>query len=231
MQMLKNDVIAYTVSRVANGGCYISIQNGEVLVQAPWYITKEKIQALVEEKAKWISEKIREYENQAIKKRNYVIGKQVKILGENFKLELNYQNVKLPKLEVNEEVVNITMPIRYKKIDSSDIVGILLEKMYERLAMREIEDVMEKTRTMLGIAPEDYEIKRMKNAIAKCDENKKITINPDIVRYSRETIEYVVLHEFCHLKYKTHAKGFYDMLKQYKPNYITQEKKLENLVY
>lgn len=231
MQMLKNDVIAYTVSRVANGGCYISVQNGEVLVQAPWYITKEKIQALVEEKAKWISEKIREYENEAIKKRKYVIGKQIKILGENFKLEVNYENVKLPKLEVNEKVVNITMPIRYKKIDSSDIVGILLEKMYERLAMQEIEDVMEKTRIMIGIAPEDYEIKRMKNAIAKCNENKKITINPDIVRYSRETIEYVVLHEFCHLKYKTHAKGFYEMIKQYMPNYKKQEEKLKNVSY
>ena len=84
---------------------------------------------------------------------------------------------------------------------------------------------------MLGFAPEDYEIKRIKNAIAKCGENKKITINPDIVRYSRETIEYVVLHEFCHLKYKTHAKGFYEMIKQHMPNYKSQEKKLENVVY
>lgn len=231
MQMLKNDVIAYTVSRVANGGCYISVRNGEVLVQAPWYITKEKIQSLVEEKAKWISEKLREYENESIKKRNYVIGKQVKILGENFKLEIHYENVKLPKLEVSERVVNITMPVRYKKIDGSDIVGILLEKMYERLAIQEIEDVMEKTRIMLGIAPEDYEIKRIKNTLAKCDENKKITINPDITRYSRETIEYVVLHEFCHLKYKTHAKGFYEMLKKYIPNYKVQEQELKNVIY
>ena len=47
MQLIKNDVITYTVSRVANGNCYISIQNGEVQVQAPWYITKEKIQTLM----------------------------------------------------------------------------------------------------------------------------------------------------------------------------------------
>lgn len=231
MQMIKNDVIAYTVSRVVNGGCYISVQNGEVLVQVPWYITKEKIQALVEEKAKWISEKIREHENESIKKRNYVIGKQVKILGENFKLEMNFENVKLPKLEVNENLVNITMPIKYKKQDNSDIVGILLEKMYERLAEQEIEYAMEKTRIMLGFAPEDYEIKRIKDAVAKCKEDKKIIINPDIVRFSRETIEYIIMHEFCHLKYKTHAKGFYEMLKQYMPNYKEQEKKLENVVY
>lgn len=231
MQISRNNVITYTVSRVANRGCYISVQNGEVMVQVPWYTTKEKIQALVEEKAKWISEKIREYENESIKNRNYVIGKQIKILGENFKLEINYENIKLPKLEVNEKVVNIAMPIKYKKVDCNDIVGILLEKMYERISIQEIEDIMEKTRIMLGFAPEDYEIKRMKNSIAKCDETKKIVINPDIVRHSRETIEYIILHEFCHLKYKTHAKGFYEMIKQYMPNYKLQEKKLENVVY
>lgn len=231
MQILRNNVITYTVNRVANKGCYISVQNGEVLVQVPWYTTKEKIQALVEEKAKWISEKIREYENEAIRNRNYVIGKQIKILGNNFNLEIKYENIKLPKLEVNEAIVYITMPAKYKKADCTDIVGILLEKMYERIAIEEIEDVMEKTRIMLGFAPEDYEIKRMRNSIAKCSEAKKITINPDIVRYSKETMEYIILHEFCHLKYKTHAKGFYEMIKRYIPNYKLQEEKLQNVVY
>lgn len=231
MQLVKNDVIAYTVSRVANGGCYISVQNGEVQVQAPWYITKEKIQTLVEEKAKWISEKLREYEDESIKKRNYVLGKQVKILGENFKLELQYDNVKLPKLAVEEKIVKITMPNRYKKVDTSDIVGILLEKMYERLARQEIEDAMEKTRIMIGIAPEDYEIKRIKNTLAKCGNDKKIIINPDIAMYSRETIDYIILHEFCHLKYKTHAKKFYEMIEQYMPNYEEQARKIGNLNY
>ena len=231
MQLIKNDVITYTVSRVANGNCYISIQNGEVQVQAPWYITKEKIQTLVENRAKWISEKLREYENESIKKRNYVLGKQVKILGENYKLALQYENIKLPRLEVEKKMVKITMPIRYKKMDTNDIIGILLEKMYERIASQEIENAMEKTRLMLGIAPDDYEIRRMKNTLAKCGNDKKIIINPDIAVYSRETIDYIILHEFCHLKYKTHARKFYEMIKQYMPNYEEQAKKIENVNY
>ena len=50
-------------------------------------------------------------------------------------------------------------------------------------------------------------------------EEKKIVISPDIVKYDRRTIEYIVLHEFCHLKYKTHSKGFWQMIKTYMPNY------------
>ncbi len=231
MQAIKNDVIAYNVCRVANGGCYISVQNGEVQVQAPWYITREKIQTLVEEKAKWISEKLREYENENIKKRNYISGKKIKILGDYFNLVIIYENIKLPKLVVEEKIVKITIPNKYKRLDVSDIIGILIEKMYERIAIKEIEDAMEKTRIMLGIAPEDYEIKRIKHTLGKCSNNKKIMINPDIVMFSKEIIDYIVLHEFCHLKYKTHARKFYQMLEKYMPNYTEYENIIGNFNY
>jgi len=226
MSMLRNDVIAYTVSRAMGNSFYISVQNGEVIVSAPWYLSKEKIQAVVHEKAKWISEKIREYEDKEIQKRNYVNGRNVKILGENYKLVISYENTKLPKLEVVENEIKIAMPVKYKKLDNSDVVGIMLEKMYDRIAEEEIENIMEKTRIMLGFAPEDYEIKRMRERLAKCDEDKKITINPDIAVYSREAIEYIVLHEYCHLKYKTHAKGFYEMIEKYMTNYKKFEKEI-----
>ena len=49
--------------------------------------------------------------------------------------------------------------------------------MYEQIANNEIENIMEKTRKMLGIAPEDYEISKIKDGLAKCV-NGKITINP-----------------------------------------------------
>ena len=49
--------------------------------------------------------------------------------------------------------------------------------------------------------------------------------------YSQEVVDYVILHEFCHLKYKNHTKSFYSMLKTYMPNYEKIEKKLEKVSY
>ena len=69
----------------------------------------------------------------------------------------------------------------------------------------------------MGFAPEDYIIKRLKeNKMAEClSQEGIIVINPDIVKYSKETIEYIIIHEFCHLKYKTHSKKFYELEKKY----------------
>ena len=59
--------------------------------------------------------------------------------------------------------------------------------------------------------------------------DKKITINPEVVKYNRKVIDYVVMHQYCHLKYKTHSKGFYKLLEQYKPDYKKCEEILLNI--
>jgi len=231
MNGLNSNVIAYTIDRALNNSFYISVQNGEVLVKAPWYFSREKIEEVIEEKKKWITEKLRQYENENIKKRNYIKNNKVKILGENYSLKILYANIKLPKLNVENKVVEITIPAKYKKIDNSDIIGILIEKMYDQIAEREIECSMEKMRVMMGIAPEDFEIKRMKNVLGVCTDEKKIIINPDIAIYGKNVIDYIVLHEYCHLKYKNHTRSFYDLLEKYMPNYEKSAEKISNFKY
>ena len=80
---------------------------------------------------------------------------------------------------------------------------------------------------MLGIAPEEYEVMKIKNTLGKCV-NGKITINPELMQFKREIIEYVIAHEFCHLKYKTHGKRFYEIIEKYMPEYEKYEREIQN---
>lgn len=226
----KNNVITYTVNKVSTNNLYISVQNGEVIINAPWYTTSAEIQKMVEEKKKWILSKIAEYEKSYGDKRENTKIENVKILGKNYKLVVQYKNVKMPELKVENKEIQVKLPHIYKKMKNPDAIEVIINKMYEKIAEKEIENAMEKTRIMLDMAPEDYEIRRIENTLAVC-KNKKITINPEIVKYSRDVIEYIVLHEFCHLKYKNHTKSFYNMLKTYMPNYEKIEKKLEKVSY
>ena len=93
MSNFKNNIIAYTVDRASVSGLYILVANGQVVVRAPWYLSTQKIQQYVEEKTKWIVEKLREHEDKKIEKRNYIQNKTVKILGKNFALKIIYKNI------------------------------------------------------------------------------------------------------------------------------------------
>lgn len=144
--------------------------------------------------------------------------KMVKIFGVNYNLDITYKYIKTPTLNVEEKVIKIVLPNKYKKINKETILEILLDKMYDAIAEKELEHIMEKVRVTLKFAPEEYEIARIDKTLGKCLADK-IIINPDIVMYRKETIEYIIFHEFCHLKFKKHSKKFYDMIKSYMPNY------------
>lgn len=221
----RDNVITYTVNKAINTNMYITVQNGEVVVNAPWYFTSNKIQQMVQEKKNWILSKIQEYEE------NLPNMQSVRIFGKNYDIQVKYKNIKLPELSLEKNYkIEIILPNKYKKVGNEQILKISIEKMYEQIANNEIESIMEKTRKMLGIAPEEYEISKMKNVLGKCADGK-ITINPELMKFKKEIIEYVVAHEFCHLKYKTHSVKFYEMLKKYKPNYETIAKQIPNLKY
>ena len=149
------------------------------------------------------------------------LGKSVKIFGKTISVNVIYSKIKNPELDLVGNIINVYLPSKYKRNGNVGIVKLAIEKMYQEIARVEIENVMEKTRLMLGYAPEDYEIKNIKNGLAKCTKDKKIIINPQIVKYSKKTIESIILQEYCKLKYRPNSKNFIEMLKHYMPNYET----------
>ena len=209
---MKN-VITYTVNKNFNNELYLSVQNGEVVVKAPWYYTKGQIQNIIKEKRKWILNKLKECEEN--KEKEYIRNEIVKLLGEDCRVIINYKNLKKPTLEVEGKNIKISLPNIYKKLNRDEILVKLIEKLYDIVANQELECIMEKIRKTLGFAPEDYTIKRLENEMAVCmSEERVIVINPDIVKYDKETIEYIIIHQFCHLKYKTHSKKFNELIEK-----------------
>ena len=150
----------------------------------------------------------------------------IKLLNKktNLEKELCKTTKILGELDLNVKEITVYLPNKYKRNNNIDIIKLALEKMYDEIARIEIENVMEETRVMLhGLAPENYIIKRISNKLAKTLKDKTIVINPEIVKYNKEVLRYVVLYEFCHLKYKTNSKKFWQMIEEYMPFYEEYE--------
>ena len=223
---MKNNVIMYSVNKSINRDLYISVQNGEVLVQAPWYTTNYKIQQVIESKKEWIIKKLKEYEG---KKYQEISLRPIQVLGTTYELKISYKNISDIECSLDNKIIKFCLPKSYKKMDRELLTDLLMDKLYMKIAQNEIENYMEKIRVLTGMAPEDYSLMNMDNCIAKCTEDKKIIINPRIFKYKKETIEYIILHEYCHLKYKNHSKYFYNMISKYMPNYKDFE--IKNIKY
>ena len=85
----------------------------------------------------------------------------VPVLGTDYKVKIVYKNVKVAELDVEDKLIKISLPNKHKKENNEKILDLAIEKMYEQIANVEIERAMEKTRIMLGFAPEEYEIAKI----------------------------------------------------------------------
>lgn len=223
----ENKTIAYTVSKAKVKNIYISIQDGEVVVKAPWYVTAEQIQSVVENKRKWIMNALEKYSVSPRKAKEYCEGERFQILGKSYVLSIYFQMTNKAELKVNNESIDIILPLDYAKKDNSQLVSKLIDKMYYMIAEKEVEASMEKMRKLTGLAPEEYRIKKTKTLWGSCSSNRKITINQNLMMYSKKAIDYVVLHEICHLRYMNHSKKFWDMVATYMPDYKEAERELK----
>ena len=225
-----NQVISYTVDKNFSGNLAISVVDGQVAISAPWYVSNRKINQVIIDKKNWILQKLAEYEEKNHVKKSLLEKDTVKVFGEDYHLKISYQLIGSPELTLENKLIMIHLPVKYRNIDNTKIVNFILQKFYRRLAEKEIEKVMEKNRVNLKLAPNDYKVERMDGALGRFMEEKKIIIiNPEVVKYNKTILEYVILHEFCHLKYKTHGKNFYKMIEKYIPNYQEIENQIKGM--
>ena len=84
-----------------------------------------------------------------------------------------------------------------------------------------VKENIEKYATLLKVAPNKVRIRDIKYAWGSCSSNKNITISKKLAKKEEKLVEYVVLHEMCHLKHMNHSKEFWDLVGKYLPEYKT----------
>lgn len=89
-----------------------------------------------------------------------------------------------------------------------------------------VEKNIKKYSKIIGVSPNKVRIKAINYAWGSCSSNKNITINLKLAKKEEKLIEYVVLHEICHLKYMNHSKEFWKLVEINMNDYKECRKKL-----
>lgn len=73
-------------------------------------------------------------------------------------------------------------------------------------------------------------VRKMKTRWGSCSNNGTILLNTDLVKAPIDCIEYVIVHELCHLRERTHTPRFYRILSRYMPDWERRKARLEKVV-
>jgi predicted metal-dependent hydrolase len=75
-----------------------------------------------------------------------------------------------------------------------------------------------------------FELRSMSKGWGSCTPSGKIFINPLLVSAPKYCIDYVIIHELCHLRFPNHSASFYRLLTKILPDWIDRKQKLNNQV-
>ena len=119
---------------------------------------------------------------------------------------------------VNKKANWISKKLEEEKIEEKDIIKLQeLVKKY-----------VEKYSKILKAYPNKVRIKNIKYAWGSCSVNKNITINSKLAIKNEEIVEYVVLHEMCHLLEMNHSKKFWKLVGENIKDYKKLRKELNS---
>lgn len=198
--------------------------HGEVLLKAPLFMSDVQIRDFAEQRVKWMDKHLRRFEEHPPEPpKSYVNGEMHPYLGKDHRLVLKHASRSQVNI-VNGEL-HITLP------DPSDPAAIEkeLQKWYRREALRiltprfwELSEELSK----LQLPQHRLRFYRMKRRWGSCSSKGVITLNTELIKKAPELIDYVILHELCHLKVPAHNRAFYALLESVLPDWKTLRREL-----
>lgn len=78
----------------------------------------------------------------------------------------------------------------------------------------------------MGVRPAGIRITSAKTRYGSCSAKGNLCFSLYLMRSPAEAVEYVVVHELCHLKHLNHSKAFWEAVARYLPDYNDRKKKL-----
>lgn len=200
--------------------------DSSVHIIAPEESPVKDIDLKVEKRASWII-KQQQYFEQFLPRtpeRQYISGETHFYLGKSYLLKVIAGNTNQVKLKAGR------LQVTCKETINQELVKKLLAKWYYEHAERKFNkiaiDAFAKFKEY-DIKMPTIEIRRMAKRWGSCNTIDKVTINPEIIKASSKCIEYVLIHEMCHLVIADHNKEFYSTLNTVMPNWKKWKDKLE----
>ena len=106
-----------------------------------------------------------------------------------------------------------------------------IEKWYIKEAYTRLKGKVIRYSEIIQVSPRELIVKNYKTRWGSCDKKGRLTFNFHLIKAPHSIVDYVVIHELCHMIQLNHSKDFWKEVKRYDPSYKEHKKWLKENVY
>jgi len=147
------------------------------------------------------------------------VGKKFLYLGKEYTLEIVEKDLSKAEVLMQEDTMAVYISQGLSEESRKQAIKEALIKWYRQRFAEIVKERIEKYSLQLKVAPCKVVIKDQKTRWGSCSKKGNINLNWRLVMAPIDIIDYVVVHELCHLKFMNHSKDFWNLVKSILPNY------------
>jgi len=220
--------IPFTIERSRRRTMSIIIRrDGKVAAKVPLRTTEAAVESFVKSKQGWILKHVerigRVFDQQ---KRSYTNGEMHSFLGGQLPLRIRETGRNYAYLD--EGALHIECKGSWDPSKGEAVLNSLYKKLAYNIFIERLAILLEKF-SAYNFKPTGLKVRTTISRWGSCSAKGSITLSTNLVKRREELIDYVILHELCHLYHRNHGPHFYKLLEEVCPDYRKIRKELKDM--
>jgi predicted metal-dependent hydrolase len=224
--LINNLPVPYTIVRAAGRKRTISLmmeRSGHLQIRAPLKTKPHVIERLIHKNSAWILKKIAANSQQPpVVKHQFLEGEKFSYLGQEYPLQICEQAGKKSSCQLVENVLQVNLA--HHSGHAVQHIAAILKVWYRHQAHGLFLERITEWQQCLGVKAARLKISQARRRWGSCSEQNTICLNWRLMMAPLPLIDYVVVHELCHITHKNHSKAFWQLLASIIPDYAVRKK-------
>ncbi len=204
--------------------------DGTVTALAPSSRTLEEVLARLNRRRGWIAKQRRHFQKYQPLPREkwYVSGETHRYLGRQYRLRVHRAD------DVSVRLVGRFFEVQVPTPEQPLAVAAALGRWYqshaESVFQERVRRCMQSTSALRLETEVKLRVRPMARRWGSCSNAGMITLNTNLVKTPLHCIDYVIMHELCHLRVHNHSPAFFRLLGRCMPDWNQRKRRLDSLV-
>jgi predicted metal-dependent hydrolase len=197
----------------------IEVDNPVVTVKVPKTLSDERLEALLRKRRTWIKDKLETQEEMPpLRPKEYVNGESFSYLGKTYRLRIVSGKQGDPvKLRKGYLEVPVSKELSHEGRESS--IRDSLTQWYSSHALARLKNKCSRYGKILGVEPSSIKVDDYKSRWGSCSSSGIVSFNWRVILAPHSIVDYVVVHELCHMLEHNHSTKYWSHVAMVIPNY------------
>ena len=190
----------------------------DLQVRVPEHLEDQRVAEILKRKRPWIRSKVAELKRvPPHRTKELVSGESFPYLGRNYRLKVQEGNQ--VGVCLSGGYLRATIRPAEQREHQALRIQQYLENWYRSRALERLQDKTHRYAQQIGVLPAGISVRSFKSRWGSCDKKGEVVFNWNIIKAPHSIVDYVVIHELCHLIHPNHSKVFWELVGRHDASY------------